>query len=163
MARRIAFSAVVVMFVALLLPAAARAADRRVQVEPVAMRGVIAALLNKPKKAKIQRTDGSKLSGTLIAATESGLLFEAKKGAAPIIPYDQLSTIRLDLGPHRGWEALGFAAGFVGGIAGGIRLGFGGYGQAAELAGVTLMIGGPIIGAELLGHFHRKWLIIEVH
>lgn len=153
---------VVVMFVGLFssVPVAS-GADKRIQVEASATQSVITALLDKSKKAEIQLKDGTKLSGTVIGASAPGLLLEVKK-RVQAVPYDQLSTVRLDLGPRRDWEALGLAAGFVGGIAGGIRLGFGGHGEAAELASVVLVVGGPIIGAKLLGHFHRKWLIIEV-
>lgn len=95
------------------------------------------------------------LSGTLSGAYASGLQFQVKKGSPPgfrEVPYDQLSTIRVDLGPHRGWESAGMALGFVGGMTAGVPLAFRAQTGAGGIAAVALILVSPIIGAKL-GNF----------
>lgn len=145
----------------LLLAPLANGADRRIQVEASETRGVLTAIsLKNPRKSEIRLKDGAMLSETLTIADVSGIQFRVKKGAAAgdrVIAYDQLSTIRVDLGPHRGWQAAGAALGAAGGIGAGLAFDSHGLWVAVPFT----VIGGTLLGLKL-GERHRKWLMIEV-
>jgi hypothetical protein len=128
------------------------------------VQSVIAVVLKRPKKVEVELKNGTKLSGKLIRAETSGLVVQAKggmRGTLQVLPYDQLSTVRVDLGPNRDWQKLGIAIGTVVAIIGGTALGSTDS-TAGEVAAIPVVIGAPIVAAKLLGDHHRDWLIIEV-
>jgi hypothetical protein len=151
-----------IMSICLLAPLAS-GTDKRIQVEATATRSVVAALLAKPTKAEIQLKDGSKLSGSLIAAAESGLLYEVKKGSpkgVQTISYNQLSLVRVDLGPNHAWGWAGSAIGAAGGL--GVAFILDSLGSEAALGATAYMVVGGMVGAKLGERHHRHWLIVEV-
>jgi uncharacterized protein YcfJ len=85
------------------------------------------------------------------------------KGAADerVVPYEQISTIRLDLGPQPGWR---FAGGFLGAIIGnGVATVFAieSSNRTVHVTQYSGLAAGGYLGYKLGGR-HRKSLIIEV-
>jgi len=78
-----------------------------------------------------------------------------------VIPYTDITSIRLDLGARRGWQIAGGVLGAY--IVGGI-VGFAAQ-EASDtkyrVAGLTGIVAGALLGVRLGGR-HRKILIIDV-
>jgi hypothetical protein len=141
-----------------------KAADTR-QVEARAVQRTIAEQEPKIRTAEVQLRDGSMIRGSYGDAETGGLRLSVKQTTGVtqnrVIAYEQISRIRLDLGPSRTWRIIG---GIVGAFVG---LGVAGYasGESSDAtfkaATISGLAGGGYLGTKLGGR-HRKWLAIEV-
>ena len=154
---------VVSLFTTLFLTSAFGAGpERQVQVDAAHLRETLAENFPHIHAIEVKLNDGSVVKTKRMKPESDALRVNPNAAVGErVIPYTDITSIRLDLGARRGWQIAG---GVLGGfIVGGI-VGFAAQ-EASDtkyrVAGLTGIVAGALLGVRLGGR-HRKILIIDV-
>jgi hypothetical protein len=143
----------------------ANASAQTLQVEASRLRSVLAERSPDSRVIEVHLKDGSVDKGKMIATEEQGLRLSVKEGRNPardrVIPYGQISRIRLDLGPRLGWQITDGIIGVF--VVTDVAVLFTLESATTTQRAVALpaMAAGGYLGTKLGGR-HRKWLVLEV-
>ena len=154
---------VVSLFTTLFLTSAFGAGpERQVQVDAAHLRETLAENFPHIHAIEVKLNDGSVVKTKRMKPESDALRVNPNAAVGErVIPYTDITSIRLDLGARRGWQIAGGVLGAY--IVGGI-VGFAAQ-EASDPAFTAAfyigMGGGALLGAELGGR-HRKILIIDV-
>jgi len=136
--------------------------ERQVQVDAAHLRETLAENLPHVHAAEVKLNDGSVLRTKRMNAETDALRMNATaKVGERLIPYTDITSVRLDLGARRGWQIAGGVLGGLTGIAIGAFVAQESSDTAYRVAGFAGLGAGALLGAELGGR-HRKILIIDV-
>jgi len=154
---------VVALFATLFLTSAfGSGPERRVQVDAAHLRETLAENLPHIHSAEVKLNDGSLVKTKRMNAESDALRVNANAATGErVIPYTDITSMRLDLGARRGWQIAG---GVLGGLTGAAIAGFAAQEASDPAFTSAFYIGmgaGAVLGAELGGR-HRKILIIDV-
>ena len=136
--------------------------ERRVQVDAGHLRETLAENLPHVHAAEVKLNDGSVVKTKRMKPESDALRVNPNAAVGErVIPYTDVTSIRLDLGARHGWQIAG---GVLGGLTGAAIAGLAAQ-EASDPAFTAAfyigMGGGALLGAELGGR-HRKILIIDV-
>ena len=136
--------------------------ERRVQVDAGHLRETLAENLPHVHAAEVKLNDGSVVKTKRMKPESDALRVNPNAAVGErVIPYTDVTSIRLDLGARHGWQIAG---GVLGGLTGAEIAGLAAQ-EASDPAFTAAfyigMGGGALLGAELGGR-HRKILIIDV-
>ena len=154
---------VVSLFATLFLTSAFGAGpERQVQVDAAHLRETLAENFPHIHAIEVKLNDGSVVKTKRMKPESDALRVNPNAAVGErVIPYTDITSIRLDLGARRGWQIAGGVLGAY--IVGGI-VGFAAQ-EASDtkyrVAGLTGIGAGALLGVRLGGR-HRKILIIDV-
>ncbi len=142
------------------------AKDQTLLVEAARVRDTLRERAAVNRFAEVRLRDSSVSTGRIAETEDEALKLNLSSGrAAPreiLIPYAQISTIRLDLGASRGWRIWGAILGAMFGSALGVMATMNSTEATTFTAYSAGAAGGGYLGYKL-GARHRRRLIIEVH
>lgn len=156
-------ASVVLMLMTLFLTSAFGAGpERRVQVDAGHLRETLAENLPHIHAIEVKLNDGSVVKTKRVNAESDALRVSPKAAVGErVIPYTDVTSIRLDLGARRGWQIAGGVLGAFTGTIIGVLFTAESSDTAYRIGGDAGMGAGALIGVELGGR-HRKFLIIDV-
>lgn len=136
--------------------------ESRVQVDAGHLREVLAENLPHIHSAEVKLNDGSVVKTKRMKPESNALrVIPYTAVGERVIPYKDITLIRLDLGARRAWQITGGVLGGLTGTAIGAFVAQESSDTAYRVAGFAGMGAGALIGIKLGGR-HRKILVIDV-
>ena len=136
--------------------------ERRVQVDAAHVRETLAENLPHVHAIEVKLSDGSVVKTKRMKPESDALRVNANAAVGErVIPYSDITSMRLDLGARRGWQIAGGVLGGLTGTAIGAFVAQESNDTAYRVAGFAGMGAGALLGTKLGGR-HRKVLVIDV-